>query len=64
MPFWPIFGNFLCPVVTSETFCSNLAKKKNIQKNPKNFNKIKKNQKLKKVNIIQKMQKKKKKKKT
>ena len=32
MLFWPIFGNFWCPVVTSVTFSSNL---RNLERNPK-----------------------------
>ena len=42
--FWPIFGNFWCPVVTVVTFSYNLSNfeklnkiQKKIQKNPKNF---------------------------
>ena len=52
MLFWPIFGNFWCPVVTVVKFSSNLSnfernqKKqkspKKIQKNPKNSKKLKK----------------------
>ena len=34
MPFWPIFGNFWCPVVTLVTFSSNLS---NFEKNTKNL---------------------------
>ena len=52
--FWPIFRNFLCPVVTLVTFSSNLSnferypkktREKTREKNPKKF---KKNSKIKK----------------
>ena len=39
MLFWPIFGNFLCPVVTLVTFSSNLS---NFERNPKKNEKIQK----------------------
>ena len=35
MLFWPIFGNFWCPVVTMVTFSSNRINFERIQKNPK-----------------------------
>ena len=48
MLFWPIFGDFWCPVVTMVTFSSNLSnfernnkkKLKNPKKNPKKSKKI------------------------
>ena len=59
MLFWPIFGNFWCPIVTMVTFSSNLI---NFERNPKNKNnkKIKnqKNSKIEKSKIIQKIKKK------
>ena len=54
MLFWPIFGDFWCPVVTVVTFSSylsnferNQTKKKKSQKNPKKSQKSKKIQKSK-----------------
>ena len=44
MLFWPIFGNFWCPVVTLVTFSSNLS---NFERNPQKTKKKKpKNQKI------------------
>ena len=40
MLFGPIFGNFLCPVVTLVTFSSNIS---NFERNPKKPKKSKKN---------------------
>ena len=40
--FWPIFGNFWCPVVNLVTFCRNLSKFKRNPKNQKNPKKIQK----------------------
>ena len=64
MLFWPIFGNFLCPVVTLVTFSSNLSnfernrkKPKKSKKNPKKFKKIQKNSKNQKIKKNQKNQK-------
>ena len=56
MLFWPIFGNFWCPVVTFVTFSSNSS---NFERNPKN----RKNLffKSKKFKLFQKIQKKNKK---
>ena len=39
MLFWPIFGDFWCPVVTVVTFSSNLS---NFERNPKKTEKIQK----------------------
>jgi hypothetical protein len=39
MLFWPIFGDFWCPVITLVTFSSNLS---NFKKNPKTKQKNKK----------------------
>ena len=36
MLFWPIYGNFWCPVVTVVTFSSNLSNFERNQKNKKN----------------------------
>ena len=43
MLFWPIFGNFWCPVVTLVTFSSNL---RNFERNSKNQKSPQKNEKL------------------
>ena len=40
MLFWPVFGNFWCPVVTLVTFSSNIS---NFERNTKKTKKIKKN---------------------
>ena len=40
MLFWPIFGNFWCPVVTLVTFISNLSEFERNTKKPKNLKKI------------------------
>ena len=47
MLFWPIFGNFWCPVVTLVTFSSNLS---NFETNSKKLKKIPKKSKSKKKN--------------
>ena len=52
MLFWPIFGNFGCPVVTLVIFSSNQKDKK-----IKNPNKLKKFQKISKIQKIKKVQK-------
>ena len=63
MLFWPIFGNFWCPVVTLVTFSSNLSTfkrnppPKNIPKNSNNFKKSKNPTESKKVEKIPKIQK-------
>ena len=61
MLFWPIFGNFWCPVVTLVTFSSNFGNfERNPEKNKKiqrKLKKIKKNsKKFKNPNNIQKIQ--------
>ena len=64
MLFWPILGDFWCPVVTLVTFTSNISnfernpkKTKKSKKNPKNVKQFQKIQKSKKVQKIQKIQK-------
>jgi hypothetical protein len=42
MLFWPIFGDFWCPVVTLVTFSSNLSNFERNAKKPKKFKKIQK----------------------
>ena len=56
MLFWPIFGNFWCPVVTMVTFSSNLI---NFERNQKKRKKIQKKiqQKIQKIKKIQKFKK-------
>ena len=66
MLFWPIFGIFLCPVLTLVTFSSNInnfernSKKtlKKKQKNPKNSKNLKKSKNVQKSNKSKKIQKK------
>ena len=68
MLFWPIFGDFWCPVVTVVTFSSTLSnfernqKKKNPKKNPQKSKKLKKSKNPKKSKKSKKIPKKSKKK--